>query len=178
MIDPEIEEYVKSRIEQHKHKNIDSPKLDYNDLINTPGSGAAVVARMYRHAALDIANGTLTQIPLDTADFASGITTNTGAGCFQTDTAGYYHIHAEILYGSPIDNQVMQGKIVINTNTGAPFATTQRIAEGTGIQGVQVDDILSLAAGDRIDIYTYQTNTPAGNEDIQVDYTFAYVHKL
>jgi hypothetical protein len=144
-------------------------------------SANSVVAKMYLSGAQTIANGSNQRVAFDTVSFEeTGIDADAANSKFIVAEDGYYHVHAQILYGAPVDTMTMSGKVVINNVTASPVAIAPNVAYTTAMQGVVVDDVLALSAGDTIELYIFHNYFTAPNLNLQTGeiYTFASVTKL
>lgn len=128
--------------------------------LNSGGSSAS--ARSYGSGVTTIANNTNTKLTLNANSFASGVTWNSGSNRFDIVTTGKYIVTAQVRYVAIAGATIYTTQVNVN---GASFLTTSipsnYVTANINIVGF---DILSLAAGDYVELYTYQNS--GGNQTV------------
>jgi len=101
------------------------------------------------------------------------------ANRFTAKKVGYYLITCQLLLDRSVDDKYF--KLVIYKN-GAQEAQSTYRTTGTGAQGINITDILSLATGDYIEIYFYQNTGASIYTDSMTgangDSCYLAIHKL
>lgn len=138
-IDPKTQ-YGVGAIPYHTHNGIDSPKIP-----NSSGAG-----RSHASALTSMGANTPTKVGIDTNDFASGISWNSGNTRFAVTTSGYYLVstNVEFSHYTSGDNITLS----IYKNGGSVSSTTLK-AGAPVYESLALTDILSLSTNDYIEIY-------------------------
>lgn len=160
-----LESPVKKPVVYHVHDDLDAPKVKTSNLDNDAGWPETAGATS-TNASGPGTNTTIaasfspTKMSISSADFANGITYDSGNKRFQIVTAGQYIIAAELYYSNPNDVGKSYQTMVYVNGSQAFAAYSVCAASGIAISQSAVK-ILNLAAGDYIELYG-QTGAGSG----------------
>jgi hypothetical protein len=112
-----------------------------------------VEGRSYLSGAQSISTGVATKVNIDTNSFVSNISYDPAAHRFTTRTAGYYFVNAMVGYANYVAGANVVAMIYLNGSQvvyslGAGFNNGQ-------IATQRVSDLLKLAIGDVVELYTF-----------------------
>jgi len=143
-------------------------------------NSASVVARSRRSSNQSITNtlASATKITLNTNDFVQGITWDSTNSRFTCTTAGYYLVIGAVYYTNPGTDFPCAAYLYKN---GAVFASTEIQSSAIGGDaetGMHVSDIVSLAVGDYVELYTAQNSAGALNINSAADLTYLSIPKV
>jgi hypothetical protein len=125
----------------------------------TPLSGTAgptTVARAYRNAAYTLPGNGWQKIPIDKVDFDPAANISTANGRYTAPATGYYQVNGEVALGPTTGNisVMVHSALYVNGN----YKTTGTVvsnSDNNGYMRASVSDILSLNAGDYVELWCY-----------------------
>lgn len=137
----------------HEHNGIDSSRINYSNLLNTPTTSSSVNASGPGSGTTTVAASfTDTKIPITSADFANGITYDSTNKRFQIVTAGQYYITGFIFWSNPSVANVSYQTIVY-LNGSSNFKSTI-VPPVTSVSiSIPATRILNLSVGDYLELY-------------------------
>lgn len=106
---------------------------------------------------------------------AVGITADTANNRFTILTAGKYLVHAQLWYNQPDDQGLYQTYIY---NNGGEQSRTSLTAAGTNPVSPSAVDILDLAVGDDIQVYTFHNSASDKTISNGGNLSFFSIHKI
>ena len=133
-------------------------------------------ARAYRNGGQNISDGTATKVQLNAESYdVLGEFDSTTNNRFTATVAGYYQVNGQVVYPGPDANTRIRAMIYKN---GAEVAANLNTLAYSTDCGVHVSDIVSLAIGDYLELYTQVDGS--GTEAITGAATATYmsIHKL
>lgn len=138
---------------------------------NTP---AAATARSTGSGTTTINDSSETQVTLNSNTFATGITWDATNHCFTCVTAGRYLVLGQVHYLTVTDAKVYYAKIAKNFTV-----VTSSLAHSgsTNPLSVRVSDILDLAVGDNVELYT-EHNSGVSRTIANSSFTYLAIAKL
>lgn len=182
----------------HLHNGNDSPQIDISNIARFPsnpndgdtiiyssalkqwitstGSGGNSNGRSHGSNIVVIPSGSGAQITLNANDFANGITWDSTNHQFVIVTAGQYLITGAIIFTNITDGKVYECWIVVNG-----VVLTQVLNQaGSSVSALSITatDILNLAAGDTVQLYTFQGSGSNQNLGTSGDNTYLSIAKV
>ena len=149
------------------NKTLTSPVLNMED--SMPSTNVRCSVRLSSSQGTDGAP----TVEFDTEDFDTGSDFNTSTYIFTAPVAGYYLITASVELSSGSDQATCILRIMKN---GGEAKRSAEQSSGTGVQGVNVTAILSLAVDDTINFQVYTSSTMTVQSASQRSY--AMIHLL
>jgi len=140
--------------------SVGSPLYNYLSMaLLTPLSGTAgptSAARAYRNAAYTLPANGWQKIPIDTKDFDPGNNISTSANRYTAPATGYYQVNGEVALGPTTGNiSVMVHSAIYVNGTYVRSGTVVSNSDNNGYMRAGVADILSLNAGDYVELWCY-----------------------
>jgi hypothetical protein len=109
--------------------------------------------RAYLSSDFNVSPGSTPQVPIDTAEFASGITFDASQNAFVVDSDGIYRISASLSYIDTVNDALVQCRVHVPGGEANGYYTTAKNVP-VGIAGASIDTVEQLAQGDTIEMFT------------------------
>ena len=132
--------------------------------------------RVYLSADFNIASSTSTTVPFDMKSYDELNEFDTTSHRFTASESGWYVVIASLKFSSVVDAHMISGYLLKN---GGLILCKDMGTSGTTPQGVDINDIVYLAAGDYLDFSVFHDfGITASLEGTEEDKTFAAIHRI